>query len=455
MDTMNALFVMNSQAASDAELALEPQPETETRDHFKIPEENYLRLVDRIHKLSRRSQKLGLGPINIVELGTEFETKRVRDKFLDPTGTLDIFIDQIFKYYHIKIDGQRPIIAGWQFVATLQHTDGGNLLRVVPGHTEPLPERYRNSDNFCEHCRTDRQRKDVYVLRHENGTYKQVGRTCLKDFMGHANPYAVAELAEMLATIDDMCRGAEDDDWLGCGSGSPRYFSIENFLTTVATVVRQDGWMSRTTARATFGGATASADTALFLLMPSLNETDRKAKAKYLGTVEDRAQAVAAIEWARNIAVDPENDFMWNLRVMAHMEVVDHKTSGIAAAIIRCYIVGMERELRYKKRMKEASESEFFGTPKKREEFTLTLRDVIACDGTWPSMLHRWITAEGNLAVWFQSGGSESGEFEVGQTYKVKATVKDHETYKGIKQTALTRLKLVEKVVESETSQAA
>src|SRR5699024_12772450 len=44
----------------------------------------------------------------------------------------------------------------------------------------------------CHHCQINRYRTNTYVVRHDDGTQKFVGSTCLKDFLGwDANPYLV------------------------------------------------------------------------------------------------------------------------------------------------------------------------------------------------------------------------------------------------------------------------
>ena len=49
-----------------------------------------------------------------------------------------------------------------------------NILATVPGQV-PLPLKYRTAGPTCDHCGFNRNRKDTYVLRHDDGRYVQVG----------------------------------------------------------------------------------------------------------------------------------------------------------------------------------------------------------------------------------------------------------------------------------------
>jgi len=66
-----------------------------------------------------------------------------------------------------------------------------------------------------------------------------------------------------------------------------------------------------------------------------------------------------------------------------------------------------------------------------------------------PSFLHKMVTPEGNLVIWFAS--SEAEKLTPGQKYDVKATVKKHETRDDIKQTTVNRVTVVtaEEVAEA------
>lgn len=150
-------------------------------------------------------------------------------------------------------------------------------------------------------------------------------------------------------------------------------------------------------------------------------------------TKEDFEMAKKAIDWAKNI--DPHNDYLYNINVIAQTKVIDVKSIGFAASIVSSY----QREMNtLKKKEKEATSSEFFGKIKKRDVFDLVVDKIIAYAGyIGLSYLHIMHDTDGNKAIWFASSKSK---FEEGSKIKVKATVKNHQVRDGIKQTILTRV---------------
>ena len=43
-------------------------------------------------------------------------------------------------------------INNWEFIATIDHTENGNIIRNIV--EIEIPDRYRTSDGYCEHCNT-------------------------------------------------------------------------------------------------------------------------------------------------------------------------------------------------------------------------------------------------------------------------------------------------------------
>lgn len=136
----------------------------ETRS-FIIPASNRAMVEEKIAKLNKRAIKLGMDPIVL-----EWDRPIISDN------------DQML--FPVELTGPLTVsFAGWQFVATLQHLPTGeNIVRCISDEFV-IPVDYHNSGSACQHCNTNRYRRDTYVVRHENGEYKQVGSTCIKDFL--------------------------------------------------------------------------------------------------------------------------------------------------------------------------------------------------------------------------------------------------------------------------------
>lgn len=101
--------------------------------------------------------------------------------------------------------------------------------------------------------------------------------------------------------------------------------------------------------------------------------------------------------------------------------------------------------------------SEWVGTPKKREDFELTLlkdyayeRDTYYYGGFETAHIYTLADNDGNIFVWkttnlielWDEDAEKYVEAEIGSKVAMRATVKEHGEYKGTKQTVLTRCKI-------------
>ena len=85
---------------------------------------------------------------------------------------------------------EAPRVGAFRFLARLERTPAGTIIDSIPGVT--LPERFRHSTGECEHCSKVRDRKHLFVVQEGDLPPVQVGRTCLRDFMGTDTPESVA-----------------------------------------------------------------------------------------------------------------------------------------------------------------------------------------------------------------------------------------------------------------------
>jgi len=363
----------------------------------------------------------------------------------------------------VTITGAAPRYEGWRFVGTLAHVavEAGEVLeviRAVPGET--VPPAFRGRGPVCDHCQLSRRRTDTFIVAHENGAYRQVGRNCLADFLGHRDPHDLAAMAELLATAADAAEAAVDDDYGDyerTGTGA-RYWSLRSFLTLVAACIRLNGWLSKTKAYEYGGEPTAT--TAVSILLTSTRRAEFEDAG---GTTEaDLAEAEAAIDWALGLAetADREqcelSDYLYSVNVTARAGVVEYRTAGLAASIVAVYQRERDKAAEVKAAQKVGAASNYVGTVGQRVDLELKLlwrRPIDSSYGDGLCFLHRFVDPDGNVATWFDSTGKwvegagywHEGVFidacwRDGETRIVRATVKRHEEYKGVKQTVLTRL---------------
>lgn len=400
---------------------------------YRIPKANVDDLLAQIAKLNKRAAKIHVAKIEVA-VGPE-EVEEQKD------GRVQVWVP-------LTITGETPKYDGWEFVAVLEPVivDDGlvNLIQQVPG--QECPPAFRDAVGQCDHCQQRRRRNQTFVVRDAGGQHKAVGRQCLKDFLGHADPHQLAAWAELLASLDAACRQAGFDDGMG---GGPLTWSTQLFMAQTSACIAVDGWRSRGSVK--YGGGVATADMVTYAISPpppNGAKAWREFVAEHVPTAEHEAEAEAAVEWAATLPDDEitENNYLANINAVARMGYVEFKTAGLAASIVSAYQREQGRLVLAAR--KAAASNEHVGQIKKREVFEITVENVIACDGSYGTTgLHKMVDAAGNDLAWFASGSTEW--LAVGKTYKIKATVKKHDEYKGRKQTVLSRVAVVEGPVEA------
>jgi len=427
---------------------------------YRVPEENFADLEKKFAKLARRAAKLGCGPLDLKVVGEEKHKlvgvlgelgSRRSHKPMDYVLKRGEYVAGVHVTKLVEVNGSAPKLNGWTFIATLQHStdpEVGTIIRSVPGQGE-LPLKYREAKPVCDHCKLLRLRNDTYVVRHDDGRTAQVGSNCLKDFLGHQSPEAMASYAELLMGAEELLASEE-------GESGPRKhmrFWSEGALAVANAVIKKHGWKSRSKAREDGGVATANLVDE-YLSAMAVHDTKTCERILPDGVSEEDAHvAQAALEWAQDVLPrrDKElNDYMWNLRVVTGQEAVTARELGLLSSLLPTYQRELSRDVERKAReevkAKVGASSDYFGTDGKREVFELTLIDVMELNrdkhsyyDSGVTYLHKFIDDNGNVAVWYGSSRLAPKE-DNGKKFTVKATVKSHEEYKGIKQTRLERV---------------
>lgn len=444
-----------------------------TQATYLIPDCNLPEFERRLEELNKRGKRLGCTPITYTK---EEDHRQVR--FHHPgatnadTWTYEHNADnyqrrhpnavptgEVRVYWGVQVCGEAPKYNGWIFVATLEPlaTDSGeamNLLQCVPGQV--CPHEYRERVGECDHCGYKRNRKQTFVVRHEDGTHKMVGRQCIRDFLGHEDPERIARMAEWLAQLDQMCGQAEEEGW-GGGGRAARTWDIESFLAWTVGSIQTAGWCSRTAARED-DRRTATADHVLYMLDPPpfTGPYAHQARAAWKAACEEAqpneervAEAQAARAWALDLPTDEleQNNYLANINLVARAGLINGSTAGLAASIVVAHRKALEREIERQQRTSRP-DSHHVGTVGKRQEFVVQVERVIEVESMYGLKgIHKMVDDAGNDLVWFASGDKW---LEPGHQYTIKATVKAHDDYQGRPQTVVQRVAVVAEVATTE-----
>lgn len=380
----------------------------------------------RIAALQKKTAKHGLPPIMVAYGQPQFVKLPQKDWEVE-LGIAPRYEQQI----PVSLDMPAVQIKGWRFLATVDHRSDGtgpdkkptfhNIIKLAPG-VGSLSSAYRTAGPHCDHCKTQRWRKETFVLE-KDGRQVRVGRQCLRDFIGHEDAETLILLAQ---TIDDL-RGAvgEDSEFGGGGSDYDAAVRVERALVRAAQAVNTYGYVSRKQAEAQ--NIESTADTVSFALFPPRNAPREKLPPP--PSPADEALGKAALAWVRSAPGD--SDFMYNVRTAAAQDYTYARDLGLLVAIIPAYerAQGILREgegLPPGAHLGKVGDR-FGGAGKKALpplEAVITKRRVL--DGTYgTTTLLGMRTPEGADLLWFATG-VVSPMYGEGKRVRVTGTVKAH-----------------------------
>ena len=391
---------------------------------FEIPAHRIAVFRERFDALVRRAKRLKCEPPTC-EIGPLTE-REVRE-YDALTGETVV---EIVEFHPVTVAGKAPRFEGWRFVAVIDYEEHAAIIRqCAPG--DDLAPRYRTLGPLCEHCKADRQRKQVFVVHHDGGRELQVGRQCIRDFLGHRSPEQIASAAELVAELHAVGSRDPDDDL----ALAPRQPCITDYLAHVARAVRLWGWRSRASVVADEEMATADLAWAAW---------ENECRARKLGasrhslvgpTKDDRNRAVAVLEWARALPAEGASDYQHNLRAACSLGGVRLKNAGIVASAVSAY----DREQAAGRPLK----SEHVGQIGER------LRDVLVRVVSTRELepneygereIVKVRDGEGRTLVWFTKPRS----IRVGEEHFLTGTVVKHSEFRGLKETRVSRCELRE-----------
>ena len=405
--------------------------------NYRVPETNLETLKARLAKLAKRCLHIGV-QVPVITVGP-FEEVRCKK-----TDEFEGLVDMVVRYYPVTLDApERPKIDGWEFVAVIAPVSDekgnflGNVLRAVPGTDAVIPQEYRAATNNCDHCHTVRRRNDTFVIRHiEDNTFKQVGRNCLANFLGLTNPHALAELAQIIIDAADLCGMAEGDNF-GGGFGEGARIALDDVLAIAAAAIRLYGWKSNAVAKEFNSTSTSMrVNTWIFGTKKDRDEYEFP----LIPTEADTQLAQETTDWLNALSMpETDNDYVYNLSLLAKSVSVTAKNFGLAVSAINAYSRAKEREIRRNKMIESDAASQHIGQPSERLDFEATVVFTTTFENDF-GVTHFYKMKQGdNVLVYFSS---RDLEWNQGDTVKFKATVKKHDVRDSIKQTVVTRATL-------------
>lgn len=298
---------------------------------------------------------------------------------------------------------------GWTVRAKIEHGDKGNIVTAF-GSYPVKPEWYTAAPN-CDHCQTNRYRGVTFFVEHEDGSMRQVGRTCLKDYTGISPATAAlwAEVQDLLLNGMDCTR----EQW-EARCPAPLY-EVLGILAHAADVVREFGYR-----KSSEPGSTRER------VLKRVVDHEQPSEAGL-------AEAREVIDWL--IAMDPDeaSDLEHNCITLARLGYAKLSHIGMLAYMP----VGHRRRIERQAQQKAAvARSEYVGEVGQRITLkAATVALLSSWDGyygtTW---LYKFVDESGNVFIW-----RSSRPFTAEDGATIRATVVDHNERDSVKQTIVNR----------------
>lgn len=391
---------------------------------YSFPPSYLADAINRIEIANRRLAKAGID-----ERFTYETAERIVSRDTSAGLLREVLIDLTLSHPTIAY-------AGWTFIATLVHEEGGAIARTVPGQSL---DGFAVTAKGCDHCCTSRARKDTFVVRHEDGRTLQVGSNCLVEFLG-IKPTGLWALGYELPVPSDHERSAAGGD----------YRVPVRSLLACALAVSDHGRSFVTRAQAQFDyKAQSTADLVASALFGIGGDRDTRRWRLDIAAQTERILADEGDLLDKLIGLganlEGEGDYVANMRVLASSEWIDPRNAPLLISVITAW---MREEKRQIERAAKAEIAKGFladeGARIADVEATVTgvrlIDNPYSLDGGQNTIVTLLAAATGHELKWFASGAREE---QVGDKVMIlRATVKKHDQFRGTDQTIITRAKL-------------
>ena len=379
---------------------------------YKVPAYAQKTIQKKLDQLNRLAKRNGFPPIDY-EWGGKTTTT-----VIDPDG-IPVEVEAIELEMNAptwKLDG------GWKLAAVLDHSTEPNLIHAMPGYHGDLSAFY-NAEPRCDHCGQKRRRTKTIIVEDKDGRQMQVGTTCVRPYLG-VNPAFILD-----ATIAWHSILEEIERWSPSGVREHMLLEPKGVLTLAAMMIRLHGWVSKAKAEENPLTYYSTANRVRDWIF-ALHRDEREEHP----TDQDRELAARVMEWMS--ALETDNDYRYNLWALSQMDTWLPHHIGLATSAVAAYLREQEE-----KALAEQSESDWIGTPGQKVEVEATYKGAPTFETMWGTMyIHKFQDDDGNVIIW------KTGKYldlDDGDRVVVSGKIKEHDEYKGIRQTVLTRCKVM------------
>lgn len=420
-------------------------------DEFELSENGLEYIKKELTRLNKKATRIGTSPLELKIVST----KKKND------------VDQITKrnivreFYTVEIVGSSPIISGYKFIASLNHTSAGNIINISPdAGMNTIPDEYRSSTPTCDYCNTKRDRNNTFVLQDvQTKKFLKVGRSCLKNFLPDKNPEQILRYAEYLNLVLEELLIAEKMVG-GERQSREHYYDPSEFLFYVCVAYLIEGkFISKRMIQA--GDTEANTTSTMAQAFMNMQWQSSKFQDHYVPLIEKNREKAKALQaeledwlkikdWEAEKIKNPGMiNFIENIQVLLKLNRINYRNANYHAATLALYL--REKNDAEKKNIEKKNPKTHVGKIGEKIMFLGTLKVFKEFERQKFGYYDRGISYlmifndidNQNEIVYFTNNPSVD-EQDVGKSFKVQATVKKHDYSRQtqVPQTIITRAKI-------------
>ncbi|KKL73222.1 hypothetical protein LCGC14_2077070 [marine sediment metagenome] len=294
---------------------------------------------------------------------------------------------------------------------------------------------------ICEHCNINRYRTRFFFFL-EDGKLKSIGSTCVDEYFGY-------NILKMLHVYTIGSNSLANEKGFKVYQGTP--LDILIWYTAYVTNNFNAIWKSQEKYEYE---STISDVYSIQSVLKELGYNNSDSDVQGYVAFHLKHKDGNMVKETKKLLLEkykdfvPKNDFEHNIKNNLFYDDGTLRDSIIKEGIIAWTIWKINNDLKKVKLEKFEKESEFVGTVgEKFEDWILSVRDTFDLMTQYGyCQLVIFNDEIGNTLKWFNSGKTN---FSVGDSYKLKGTIKKHEDYltkneKIIKTTVITRCKIID-----------
>lgn len=329
-----------------------------------------------------------------------------------------------FKYEVVDIDVVANYkIGDYSFVASLEWVEeaGENLVKKPSADTY-VPEIYKTRRE-CDHCKTKRYRKSTIVLRSNvDSTYIQVGKGCVKDYIG----VDLGNYASYLAFFSNIEEYLQECEKKNLPRIHPMY-EVNYILEQTVEEVKHYGYISKSKS---WELETDSTSQRVYMMLTGHVAYYNQRNYKPYTNISDETKGEVSDIFTFYENLESADDFTNNIKTLLKVKYVGADKIGIVVAAVgtRLRIINMNKE------KAERAKSEFVGSVGERITFKAVPECIFSSGSEYGWFYIYRMRCEDNEFVW-----KTSKSLRTDVELEITATIKAHEEYKGVKQTEITR----------------